>query len=63
MEDEYKKLKKQTEKEFKKIWGPRCDHKDTEFFPEAKKNPDYRCMTCRSYDALDNFFAELHKSL
>jgi hypothetical protein len=63
MEPEYKELKKDVEKSFKKIWGPRCKVKDTKEFPDLKRKPDERCMTCRAYDRLDEFLADLQNSL
>lgn len=63
MEQEYKALKKEVEKSFKKIWGPRCKTSDLVDFPELKKQPESRCMVCLSYEKLDNFLADLQKSL
>lgn len=63
MENEYKQLKKDIEKAFKKVWGPRCGTKDTKEFPDLKRKPESRCMVCASYDRLDEFMADLQKTL
>ena len=63
MDAEYKRLKKEIEKSFKKVWGDRCETKDTKDFPDLKLKPDERCMTCVSYEKLDKFLADLQKSL
>lgn len=63
MDPEYKKLKKEIETAFKKVWGPRCETKDLKDFPDLKNKPESRCMTCVSYEKLDNFMADLQKSL
>jgi uncharacterized protein (UPF0335 family) len=63
MEQEYKQLKKDIEKSFSKIWGKRCEIKDVKQFPDLKKKPEERCMTCRAYDMLDIFMDSLEKAL
>jgi hypothetical protein len=63
MEAEYKKLKKEIEKSFLKVWGPRCEQKDTDEFPDLKHKPEERCATCRAYDMLDIFIGHLQKTL
>jgi hypothetical protein len=63
MEAEYKKLKKEIEKSFSKVWGARCKQKDLEEFPDLKKKPEERCATCRAYDMLDIFLDSLQKTL
>lgn len=63
MEAEYKQLKKDIEKSFKKVWGGRCETKDTTDFPDLKRKPEERCATCRAYDMLDMFLDALKKTL
>lgn len=63
MEAEYKKLKKEIEKSFSKVWGDRCDVKDITEFPDLKHKPEERCATCRAYDMLDIFIDALQKTL
>ncbi len=36
-------------------WGPRCETKDTEDFPELKDHPDGRCPACEMWEAYDDF--------
>jgi hypothetical protein len=63
MEAEYKKLKKEIEKSFAKIWGKRCASKDIDDFPDLKRKPEQRCATCSAYDKLDLFLKDLQSSL
>lgn len=62
MEAEYKKLKKEIEKSFSKVWGERCTHDPNEF-PDLKNKPELRCQTCRAYNMLDIFIDALQKPL
>lgn len=63
MEAEYKKLKKEIEASFRKVWGKRCKTLDLVDFPDLKNKQDERCMTCLAYEKLDNFIADLQKTL
>lgn len=63
MEEDIKKFKKEVEKAFKPLWGPRCKYPDLKDFPDLKNKPEERCMTCLSYEKLDNFIADLMTSI
>lgn len=59
MVSEYKRLKERTLKLLEEDWGPRCDMKDTEDFPDLVGKTEVsegRCPCCLVYERFDNFW-------
>lgn len=36
-------------------WGPRCETKDVDDFPELKDEPNGRCACCEMWEIYDNY--------
>jgi hypothetical protein len=51
-----KHLKKYLLATIKEDWGPRCQTKDYEDFPEVKEVSENRCPCCLVYEKFDEFW-------